>query len=104
VSGRITAAERAALLVARAALEGRAASHGPADAIVFALGSAQLLQTPESAVDLERTRAESRMWRDRLWAEQTVKWDDELPPGGLVCADPECGQPVESEPCPEHSP
>lgn len=29
-------------------------------------------------------------------------WSSELPPGGLVCSI--CGQPVESEPCPEHAP
>lgn len=29
-------------------------------------------------------------------------WDSGLPPGGLVCN--LCGQPVESEPCPEHAP
>jgi hypothetical protein len=28
-------------------------------------------------------------------------WDATLPPGGYVCAT--CGEPVESEPCPEHS-
>jgi hypothetical protein len=54
VSGRISAAERAALPVARAALEGRASAYGPADAIVFALGSAQLLQTPEAGAEVER--------------------------------------------------
>lgn len=29
-------------------------------------------------------------------------WDAGLPPGGLVCS--VCGQPVESEPCPDHAP
>lgn len=29
-------------------------------------------------------------------------WDSGLPPGGLCCSI--CGQPVESEPCPEHAP
>lgn len=29
-------------------------------------------------------------------------WSAELPPGGRVCGT--CGQPVESEPCPEHAP
>lgn len=29
-------------------------------------------------------------------------WDPSLPPGGRVCGI--CGQPVESEPCPEHAP
>jgi hypothetical protein len=33
---------------------------------------------------------------------RAVVWDDTLPPGGYVCA--ECGQPVESEPCPDHAP
>jgi hypothetical protein len=56
VSGRISAAERAALPVARAALEGRASAYGPADAIVFALGGAGLLQSPEAAAELEAER------------------------------------------------
>jgi hypothetical protein len=29
-------------------------------------------------------------------------WDSSLPPGGRVCSI--CGQPVESEPCPDHAP
>lgn len=29
-------------------------------------------------------------------------WDGTLPPGGYVCA--ACGQPTESEPCPDHQP
>lgn len=29
-------------------------------------------------------------------------WSDETPPGGMVCSI--CGQPVESEPCPDHAP
>ncbi|WP_067825892.1 hypothetical protein [Actinomadura kijaniata] len=37
-------------------------------------------------------------------------WDDSIPPGGYVCAVPGplpdgiCGMPVESEPCPDHTP
>lgn len=53
---------------------------------------------------LDRSEAESRMWRGTAWAEANTVWSSELPPGGLVCADPECGQPVESEPCEEHNP
>lgn len=30
------------------------------------------------------------------------RWSDDIPPGGYVCAT--CGEPVESEPCPEHAP
>jgi hypothetical protein len=59
---RITDAERAALAVAQAAVEGRASAYGPADAIVFALGSAQMLRTPADAAKLEqllRERAET---------------------------------------------
>lgn len=44
----------------------------------------------------------ARHWRERYRIEANVLWDDSLPPGGEVCAD--CGQPVESEPCPEHHP
>lgn len=54
----ISDAERAAFPVARAALVGRASAYGPVDAIVFALGSSQLLRTPEEAAELERLRAE----------------------------------------------
>jgi hypothetical protein len=57
VTGRVTAEERAALPVARAALVGRASAYGPADAIVFALGGAGLLQSPETAAELEQLRA-----------------------------------------------
>lgn len=49
---RITEAERAALPVARAAVEGRASAYGPADSIVFALGSAHLLNSPAAAAEL----------------------------------------------------
>ena len=37
-------------------------------------------------------------------------WDPTVPPGGFICAtlvgdsDAICGNPVESEPCPEHAP
>lgn len=55
---RITDAERAALDVARAAVEGRASAYGPVDAIVFALGSAQLLRAPGEATALERLQQE----------------------------------------------
>lgn len=41
-------------------------------------------------------------WRDRYRQEANVRWDPTLPPGGSVCAT--CGDPVESEPCPEHHP
>lgn len=41
-------------------------------------------------------------WRSRYYDESRTYWDAELPPGGECCAD--CGQPVESEPCPDHHP
>lgn len=55
---RITDAERAALPVARAAVEGRASAYGPADAVVFALGGSQMLRTPAEAAGLERLHRE----------------------------------------------
>lgn len=56
MSARVSPAERAALPVARAALESRASAYGVSDAIVFALGSAGLLQSPETAAELVRLR------------------------------------------------
>lgn len=53
MNARVTAAERAALPVARAALESQASAYGMADTIVFALGAAQLLQSPETAANAE---------------------------------------------------
>lgn len=67
----ITPTERTALGVARAALEGRASAYGPADAIVFALSSARLLQDPDTAAEAERLQPQEcpagqhRTW----WAE-----------------------------------
>ena len=52
--------------------------------------------------EVDRVRANARYWRQRYYTEASVRWDDELPPGGEVCA--VCEQPVESEPCPEHNP
>jgi hypothetical protein len=63
---RITDAERAALGVARAAIEGRASSYGLPDSIVFALGSAQLLRTPAEAAELVRLRDERAALNDVL--------------------------------------
>jgi hypothetical protein len=51
-----TPAERAALRVAQAATMTPDASYDMTSAIVFALGSAQLLQSPETAAELERLR------------------------------------------------
>ncbi|MFJ1995258.1 hypothetical protein [Streptomyces asiaticus] len=52
-----TSAERAALKVAQAATMTPDASYDMTSAIVFALGSAQLLQSPETAAELEQLRA-----------------------------------------------
>lgn len=57
MTGRISDVVRAAMPVARAALE-RASAHGPADAIVVALDAAGLLQSPETAAELVRLRQE----------------------------------------------
>jgi hypothetical protein len=56
VSALVSAAERAALPVARAALESRASAYGVSDTIVFALGSAGLLQSPETAAEVQALR------------------------------------------------
>lgn len=53
MSARVSAAERAALPVARAALESQGSAYGVSDAIVFALGGAQLLQSPETVANAE---------------------------------------------------
>lgn len=53
-----TPAERAALRVAQAATMTPDASYDMTSAIVFALGSAQLLQSPETAAELEALRSE----------------------------------------------
>jgi hypothetical protein len=58
VSARITAAEKAALPVARAALESRQSAYGTVDAIVFALGAAGLLATPEVVEAFDTAEAE----------------------------------------------
>jgi hypothetical protein len=51
---------------------------------------------------LDRARSSSAFWESRYREESRTCWDDGLPPGGECCA--VCGQPVESEPCPEHHP
>lgn len=53
---------------------------------------------------IDRARANAACWQKRYREESCTKWDDGLPPGGEVCAAPDCGQPVGSEPCPEHNP
>jgi hypothetical protein len=56
MSGLISPAVRAARKVAAAAMESPASAYGVIDTIVFALDSAQLLQSPETAADLARLR------------------------------------------------
>lgn len=55
----------------------------------------------QHAKELGRER-DASYWRQRFETEANVRWDDGCPPGGMVCAT--CGEPVESEPCPEHNP
>lgn len=57
MSGLISPEARAARTVALAAVESPASAYGIADAVVFALDSAQLLQSPEIAAELARLRA-----------------------------------------------
>ncbi|MEU5157764.1 hypothetical protein [Glycomyces sp. NPDC021274] len=52
--------------------------------------------------ELDRVASDRYRWMRRYYEEAGTYWDAELPPGGECCA--ECGQPVESEPCPEHNP
>lgn len=76
----ITPTERTALGVARAALEGRASAYGPADAIVFALSSARLLQDPDTAAEAERLQPqECPAGQHRTW------WAEADAPGQLPC-------------------
>jgi hypothetical protein len=56
VSGLISPAARAALAVAKAAVESPASAYGICDAVVFALDDAQLLQSPETAAEFARLR------------------------------------------------
>ncbi|NUH35319.1 hypothetical protein HUF15_00795 [Streptomyces samsunensis] len=58
-----TPAERAALKVAQAAAMTPDASYDLVSAIVFALGSAQLLQPPETAAELEQLRKDRDAFR-----------------------------------------
>lgn len=89
-------------VIHRAQMNGTVTAAG----LAIALYSAQLLQSPETVAEMERTaRAEAApYWRQRAYRAENVQWDNALAPGGEVCAHPDCGQPVESEPCPEHSP
>jgi hypothetical protein len=56
----------------------------------------------DAEAELDRARSNATYWRDRYREESRTCWDNSLPPGGECCA--VCGQPVESEPCPEHHP
>ncbi|MFI0768568.1 hypothetical protein ACH4TQ_27330 [Streptomyces sp. NPDC021218] len=58
-----TPAERAALRVAQAAVMTPDASYDLVSAVVFALGSAQLLQSPETAAELEQMRKDRDAFR-----------------------------------------
>ncbi|WP_143670443.1 hypothetical protein [Streptomyces antimycoticus] len=61
-----TPAERAALRVAHAVpLESKNPGYSLIDQIVFALGSAQLLQPPEMAAELEQLRKDRDAFRDQ---------------------------------------
>lgn len=53
-------------------------------------------------VVVEQLDGTRRFWAAPLVrpAAPTAVWDDSVAPGGMVCV--ECGEPVESEPCPEH--
>jgi hypothetical protein len=63
VSARVSAAERAALPVARAALESQGSAYGVSDAIVFALGAAGLLMSPDVAAEFEQAKTDARRYR-----------------------------------------
>ncbi|ONK09266.1 hypothetical protein [Streptomyces sp. MP131-18] len=56
----------------------------------------------ELEAEADRLATDRARWMNRYYEESRTYWDAELPPGGECCAD--CGQPVESEPCPEHHP
>lgn len=51
---------------------------------------------------LSLARTAVAYWKGQYHQASNTRWCDEIPPGGEVCAT--CGTPVESEPCPEHSP
>ncbi|WP_280420017.1 hypothetical protein [Nocardia carnea] len=50
----------------------------------------------------ERDKAVARVAELEAALPYREVWSDETPPGGMVCGT--CGQPVESEPCPDHAP
>jgi hypothetical protein len=81
-------------------------THRTAAGIAAAVDAAGMLMSPEMAAahaaEVDQWKATAESWRRRAYAAENVRWDDELPPGGEVCAT--CEQPVESEPCPEHNP
>ena len=87
-----------------AALRKTAAAHtNNRDTAVYRGQLAVLLdELDQLRKQLDAKDGTARYWRERAYRSENVRWDSELPPGGEVCAT--CGQPVESEPCPDHSP
>lgn len=92
----------AAAGVIHAAMQTRQTAAG----IAVAVDAAGMLMSPETAAahaaEVDRWKTTAASWRTRAYAAENVRWDDEVPPGGEVCAT--CEQPVESEPCREHNP
>ncbi|MFB7899909.1 hypothetical protein ACFC1B_26675 [Streptomyces xiamenensis] len=61
-----------------------------------------LAEIDRQAKEIDRLAADRHHWMTQYYEESRTYWDAELPPGGECCA--VCGQPVESEPCPDHHP
>jgi len=85
VTGQISDAERAALPIAKAAIEGRASSYGLADSVVFALSAAGMLRllpatstgTPMPEHQLAEIEARAAAAFDGPWYLVTVRDDDD---------------------------
>lgn len=69
------------------------------DVVALALDVLAILDGP-APTPARRVTAEEQPLGADATAYREV-WDATIPPGGYVCA--ACGEPVESEPCPEHS-
>ncbi|OKK06446.1 hypothetical protein AMK26_10540 [Streptomyces sp. CB03234] len=72
---------------------------GELDQAVSALGALPVPVAGSLAEENARLRAQVAELEAQVPYREV--WDSGLPPGGLVCS--VCGQPVESEPCPQHA-
>jgi hypothetical protein len=104
VSGLISPEARAARTVALAAVESPASAYGLADAVVFALDAAGLLQTPEIAAELARLRGLSydapHVWQ--VWEEDGPLYGVYASQAAAEDGTIDCYRDM-GESCPDHS-